>query len=113
MTVFSLLTFKTARYREQRFHLHRVHTTQAVHIHYLSQLLPEFLGSKVVDEWIEAAIQAAETESQFVSHVQGLLVEDPQYGVSQQENVVGCKAEDEDQENSGGETDRSLFLGRL
>ena len=93
--------------------LHRVHTAQTVQVYYLPQLSSEFLGGKVVDERIEAAVHAAETERQFVSHVQRLVVEDFHHSMTHQDDVAGCEAEGEDQENNGGQTYRSLLLGRL
>lgn len=94
-------------------HLHRVCTTQAIQIHYLSQLLSEVLTSKVVNERIKAAIHTAKTERQFVGHVERLIIEESQHSVNQEEDVVGSKAEGEDQENNKGQTYRSLFLGCL
>lgn len=82
-------------------------------IHYLPQLLSEILGSKVVNEWIDAAIQAAETERQFVGHVNGLLIEESQHRVGQQEDVVWGKAKSEDEQNNDSQTYRSIFLGCL
>lgn len=75
--------------------------------------MSEIPGSKVINEWIEAAIQATETEGQFVGHVERPLKEDSQNAVSQQEDVVRGKAEGEDQENNEGQTERSLFLDCL
>lgn len=75
--------------------------------------MSEILGSKVVNERIEAAIQAAETERQFVGHVDRLLIEESQHSVSQQKDVVWSKAQGEDQENNEGQTYCSLFLGCL
>ncbi len=113
---FSLLTFSSAMCRVQILIiliLHWVCTTQALDIQYLSQLLSKILGSKVVNERIEAAIQAAETEREFVGHVERLMIEESRHSVSQQEDIVGSKAEGEDQENNDGQTYRSLFLGCL
>lgn len=75
--------------------------------------MSEILGSKVVNEGIEAAIQAAQTERQFVGHVDRLLIEESQHTVSQQEDVVGSKAEGVDQENYDSQKNRSPFLGCL
>jgi len=84
-----------------------------VQIDHLSQLLSKILGGKVVNERIEAAIHAAETERQLVGHVERLVVEEPQHRVSQQEDVVRREAEGEHQENDEGQKDGSSFLGRL
>lgn len=75
--------------------------------------MSEILGSKVVNEWVEAAIQATETEGEFVGHVDRLLIEESQHSVSHQEDVVGSEAEGEDQENDEGQTYHSLFLDCL
>lgn len=85
----------------------------ALQVHYLPQLLSEVLGCKVVNERINAAIHTAETERQFVGHVGRFVVEEPEHTVNQQEDVVRCKANGEDQENKGGQAYRSLFLGCL
>lgn len=115
--MFPILTFKRAMCRVQSalfiLHLRRVHTAQGVQIYYLPQLLSEIFGSKVVNEGVEAAIQAAQAERQFVGLVGRLLIEESQNSVSHQEDVVGRKAEGEDHENNDGQTYRSLFLGRL
>lgn len=79
----------------------------------MPQLFSEFLGRKVVNERIEAAIQAAETESQFVGRIYRLLVVESQHTVSKQENVAGSKADGEDEENDGGQLYDFLFLGCL
>lgn len=73
--------------------------------------MSEILGSKVINERIEAAIQAAETEGQFVGRVDRLFVEESQHTVVQQENVVGSKAEGKDEENDHGQPYGSLFFG--
>lgn len=83
----------------------------ALQIQYLSQLLSEILGSKVVNERIEAAVQAAETQRQFVGHVERLPVEEFQHSMTHQEDVVGSKAQGEDQEHNDSQTYRPLFLG--
>lgn len=75
--------------------------------------LPEILGTKVVNEWIETAIQAAQTERQFVGRVDGFLVEDSQDTMSKQKNVVGSKADGEDEENDNRQFDGFFFLSRL
>lgn len=92
-------------------HLHWVHATQATQIDYPSQLLSEILGSKVVNEGVEAAIQAAETKGQFVGHVERLPIEESKHRVNQQEDVAGREAEGEHQENDEGQTYGSRFLG--
>ncbi len=64
--------------------------------------MSEFPGNKVVNEWIQAAIQAAETERQFVGHVKRLFIKESQHSVGQKKDVVGSKAEGEDKENNDG-----------
>lgn len=110
------LTFKNAGRRVQtllKLHLCGVSTDQAMEIKHLPKLFSEFLGSKVVNERIKAAIQAAETERQFVGWIYGLLIVESQHTVSQQENVAGSKADGEDEENDGGQLYDFLFLGCL
>lgn len=86
LAMLSLLTFESAMCRIQTLsmlHPHWVPTSQALQIHYLSQLLSKILASKVVNEWIKAAIQAAETERQFVGHVERLTIEESHHSMTQ------------------------------
>ena len=60
-----------------------VRGAQAPQPQHLPQLVPELLGGKVVDEGVQAAVEAAEAQRQLVGHVQRVIIEEPQHGVSQ------------------------------
>lgn len=75
--------------------------------------MSEFFRGKIVNEGIKAAVQAAETQSQFVVNVQRLSIEEFQHSVTQQENAVGSKAKGEDHKNNKRQPLGSVFLDCL
>lgn len=94
------------------FHPHRVAARQALNSHDLPQLLPEFFGAKIVNEWIETAVQAAHTESQFVLLIEGFPIEESQHSVGEEKKVAGGEAEREYKEHGEGQSYGSFFCGR-
>lgn len=75
--------------------------------------MSEIPGSKVVNEWIEAAIQATEAERQLVGGVNRAMIEKPENAVSKHQDVVGSEAQGENQQDDRRQPYGYPFLSRL